>query len=203
LWVIVALASLVVLILLLLCIPLDLAFRTNLDRKPRFVLKLVWLFGLLRHESRPEKKKRTVDTRRGARWVNQVEIAFDILRIRGFLRRLVSLISKIRRQVRIREFAANLKVALDNPADTGLLFAFLAPINVLGYIRPHEISIQPSFAGDSLLQGYVYGAVRLRPIQLFPPLITFAFSLPALRAAGKLVSYKWRRRVSPSPAPSP
>ncbi|MCX6009611.1 MAG: hypothetical protein NTW48_06210, partial [Chloroflexi bacterium] len=96
---------------------------------------------------------------------------------------------------KIKELVANFKVDLDNPADTGFLFAFIAPVNLLlSYFSPHQIRIEPSFAGETIIEGHIYGAVRLRPIQLAAPLIGFAFSLPTVRAGTKLVLSNWRRK---------
>ncbi len=201
---IIALVSLIVLIILILCVPLELAFHTNIDGMPRFNMKLVWLFGVVRHESRPRKKKPIEHKTEAAHWINQAEITFDVLRIRGFLKQFVNLIRRIVGRTKIRELAVNLKLALDNPADTGLLFAVLGPLNVLiSYFSPYQIRIEPSFAGDAILQGYIHGAMKLWPIQLALPIIAFAFSSPALRAARKLVAYKWKRKESSSVALSP
>ena len=178
--------------------PLDLVFRTNIDGKPRFSMRLIWLFGLVSRElSRGRKKpeeKRAIEHERkpwGRRW--EIRDTFEVLRTKGLLKQFGSFIKRIFRHIKIRELVANFKVGLDNPADTGLLFAFMAPVNlILSYFSPHQIRIEPSFAGETIIEGHLYGAVRLRPIQLAAPLIGFVFSLPTLRAVKKLVFSKWK-----------
>jgi hypothetical protein len=200
LWAIVVLASLAVFITLLLCVPLDLAFRTNIDIRPKFSMQLVWLFGLVSHELRQGKKgteeKKTIEHKQKWRdWIWWIKVTFEVLRTKGLLRQLGNLIKRIRRHIKIKELAANFKVDLDNPADTGLLFAFMSPVNLLlSYFSPHQIRIEPSFSGETIIEGHLYGAIRLRPIQLAAPLIGFAFSLPTLRAVKKLVLSKWRKK---------
>jgi hypothetical protein len=200
LWAIVVLASLAVLITLLLCVPLDLVFRTNIDGRPKFSMRLVWLFGLVSHElrqgkKRPEEKKTIEHKQKRRDWIWWIKVTFEILRTKGLLRQFGNLAKKIRHRIKIKELVANLKVDLDNPADTGLLFAFMAPLNLLlSYFSPHQIRIEPSFSGETIIEGHLYGAIRLRPIQLATPLIGFAFSLPTLRAVKKLVLSKWRRK---------
>jgi hypothetical protein len=200
LWAIVVLASLAVLIILLLCVPLDLVFRTNIDVRPKFSMRLVWLFGLVSHELRHGKKKseekKPVEHKQKRRdWIWWIKVTFEVLRTKGLLRQFGSLANRIRRHIKIKELVANFKVDLDNPADTGLLFAFMAPANLLlSYFSPHQIRIEPSFSGETVIEGHLYGAIRLRPIQLAAPLIGFAFSLPTLRAVKKLVLFKWRRK---------
>ena len=199
-WAIAVIVSLAVLFTLLLCVPLYLVFHTKVDGKPRFSMRLIWLFGLVSHELRRGKKKadeeETVEHKQ-KQWdlAWRMRVTFEVLRTKGLLRQLVSLAKRIRRKIKIKELIANFKVGLDNPADTGLLFAFIAPANLLlRYFLPHQIKIEPSFAGETILEGHLYGELRVRPIQLAAPLMGFAFSLPTLRAVKKLVLSKWKRK---------
>ena len=199
-WVIAVLVSLAILITLVLCIPLELVFRTNIDERPKFSLRLTWLFGLVTGELRQTRKKseekRTNEyERKPGDWIQRLRVTFELLQTKGLLNQLSCFIKRIIRRVKVREVAANLKVGLDNPADTGLLFAFIAPVNLaINYFFPYPVKIEPSFTGESLITGNIYGTVRLWPIQLAATLIAFAFSLPTLRVAKKLVLYKWRRK---------
>ena len=199
-WAIAVLVSLAVLITLLLCVPLYLVFRANIDRKPRFSMRLIWLFGLVSHELRrgkkkPDEEESTEHKQKQRDWIWRIRVTFEVLRTKGLLRQFVSLAKRIRRHIKIKKLVANFNVGLDNPADTGLLFAFLAPVNLLlSYFSPHQIRIEPSFTGEAIIEGHLYGAVRVRPIQLTAPLMGFAFSLPTLRAVKKLVLSKWRRK---------
>jgi hypothetical protein len=201
LWAIAVLVSLAVLITLLLCVPLYLVFHTNIDGKPRFSMRLIWLFGLVSHELRrgknkPDEEETTEHKQKQRDWIWRIRVTFEVLRTKGLLEQFVSLAKRIRRHIKIKELVANLKVGLDNPADTGLLFAFIAPANLLlSYLSPHQIRVEPSFAGETIIEGHIYGAVRVRPIQLAAPLMGFAFSLPTLRAVKKLFSSKWKRKA--------
>jgi hypothetical protein len=200
LWAIAVIVSLAALITLLLCVPLYLVFHTNIDVKPRFSMKLIWLFGFVSHELRQGKKKadkedKSEHKQKQQNWIWRIRITFEVLQTKGLLGQIVSLAKRIHRHIKIKELAANFNVGLDNPADTGLLFAFIAPANLLlRHFSPHQIKIEPSFAGETILQGSLYGEVRVRPIQLAAPLMGFAFSLPTLRAAKKLVLSKWKRK---------
>jgi hypothetical protein len=200
LWLIVVLVSLAALITLFLCIPLDLVFRANIEGRPKFSLRLIWFFGLFTSELRQtrkkseEKKVNEYEAKPGD-WMQRLRVTFEILQTKGLLKQLGCSIKEIIRRIKIRELTASLKIDLDNPADTGLLFAFIAPLNLaISYFLPNPIKIQPSFTGESFITGYLYGAVRLWPIQLAASLIGLTFSLPTLRAAKKLVSYKWKRK---------
>lgn len=195
-WAITVLASLAAIIILLLCMPLDVLLRVDADGKPRFRMRLAWFFGLLskelRREKKPEeeaveRKKKPRDRRADAR------VIFEVLRTKGLFRRLSRLVRNILSRIKIRELGANLRVGLDNPADTGLLFAFIAPANLLlSYASTDELRVQPSFADEAVLEGYLYGTARVRPIQLVAPLMGFAFSLPTLKAVKTLVLTRWK-----------
>jgi hypothetical protein len=199
LWIIVGLASLAVLITLFLCIPLDLIFRANIQERPRFSVRLIWLFGLVTSElietgKKPEEKRVVEQEGMPGNWLCRLRAIIEILRTKGLFKRLCSFIRRVFRQIKVRELAANLKVGLHNPADTGLIFAFIAPFSLLiNYFLPNSIKIEPSFTGEYFITGHLYGAVRLLPIQLAASMIGLAFSLPTLRATKRLVLYKWKR----------
>lgn len=197
-WVVVALASLAVLIIIVLCIPLDVALRVDVYGKPRFGMRLTWLFGLVakevsRGKKKLEEKKRPakVKGKPGKRRIG-AGVIFGILRTRGLLRQLRGLLMGILRLPKIKDFTANLRVGLDDPADTGFLFALLGPaIPFLSPSFPYQIKVQPSL--ETGFEGYLQGTVRLRPIQMLPPLIKFTFSLATIRVIKRLVLTKWKR----------
>ena len=199
-WAIAAIASLAILFTLLLYAPLDLKFHTSVYRKPKSSIRLVWLFGLVSKELKQTKKEpeanRVIEhkQKRGD-WTQEIRAISEFLRIKGFLRQLVSFLKRIVRRIKIKKLIADFKIGLENPADIGLLFAFLAPLNLLmSYFSPHHIRIEPSFTSENIIEGHFDGELRLRPIQLAVPLIGFAFSLPTLRAIKKLVFSKWKRK---------
>lgn len=199
-WVLVALSSLAVLIILALCLPLDLLLRLEVYGKPRFRVRLAWLFGLVDKEIRKGKRKarakrkavegqRRPKDRRG-----RVELVFNILRTKGLLPQLLRLLRNIVSCLHIRDLKADFRVGLDNPADTGFLFAFIGPATLLmNSSFPCRTRVQPDF-GAAVLEGYLCGTVRLQPIQLVTPVIRFVFSSATLRVAKKLMVTKWKRR---------
>lgn len=198
-WAIAVLAGLAALIILILCVPLDVVLRMDTDGRPKFRARLAWLFGLVskdlrREKEKPEEEKRATEgKRKGKDRRADARLIFEVLQTKGLLGQLGRLLRSILSRIKIRELGANLSVGLDSPADTGLLFAFVAPVNVLlSSSFSHEISVQPCFADEPVLEGYFCGTATLRPIQLTTPLIAFAFSLPAMRAVKTLVLTKWK-----------
>lgn len=200
-WFVIVLVSLAVLITFILCIPIELVLRANTEGRPKFSVRLIWLFGLIKRElaRAPQKSggKLVLKAERKLEidWPQRVKSAFEILQTKGLLKQLRIFLRRTFKSVYIKELGANLKVDLENPADTGLLFAFIAPANLaLNYFLPYPIKIEPAFTGDSFLSGYVNCGVRLLPIQIAGSVLALAFSLPAFRVTKKMVINRWKRK---------
>ena len=200
-WFVIVLISLIILITLILCIPLELVLHANTEGQPKFSLKLIWFFGLLKRDltrwrrTRGGKAVSKSEQKPGIDWLQRIRSAFEIIQTRGLLRQLKLLLQRTYKSIHIRELAANLKVDLENPADTGLLFAFMAPANLaLNYFVPYSIKIQPAFAGDALVSGYFNCGLRVFPIQVAGAMLGLVFSMPVLRITKRMVLSRWKRR---------
>jgi len=199
LWVVATLASLAVVIIFVLCIPLDAVLHIDVYGRPKFQMRLVWLFGLVSKEitkakKKPEEKERVAKGKRKPRKI-QARTIFKILRTKGLLKQLKRLLRDVLRHLKIRDLRVDFRVGLDDPADTGLLFALIGPATFfLGSSRVHEIKVQPSFEDEAVFEGYLSGALKLVPIQLVIPFLKFTFSLATLRVVKILVVTKWKRK---------
>ena len=198
-WIIAILAGLAVLLLFILWVPLDMVLQADFDGKPKFRLRFLWLFGLVSRDitdrkKKPEEKKKAPGAKKKRRWVD-AGVMFKILRTRGFFSHIGRFIRDVLVCFRFRDIAADFKVGLGDPADTGLLFAFLGPASVfLGSSQVHQMRIEPSFGDDAILEGYSRVMVRLRPIRLVPPFFKLTFSLTTIRIAWTLITNKWKRK---------
>lgn len=199
-WGIVVPASLAIIIFLVLLVPIDIAFHTYVPGKPKFSLRLAWLFGLVSREitgrEKPEEKKKVVKGRKKpGRKINRVKNIFELLRIKGLLMQVSVLVRRIIGCFKIKELSADFKVGLGDPADTGMLFAAIGPAALLsGSTFPCQIRIEPSFQSETTFTGRLNGTVRLQPIKLVVPLIRFVFSLATIRVIQKLVLTRWKRK---------
>ena len=200
-WVIVTLAGLAGLIIFVLCVPFDAALNLDTSVRPRFRLRLVWLFGLISKElgrkkkkleekKEPPREKPKKKKKRGS----EFGTILKILRSKGLPRQIKNLVKDVFSQLQIRELGMNLKLGLDDPADTGFLFALIGATTSLSLPPQYQIRVQPSFYDEALFEGYLHGVLRLRPIKLARPLIRFVFSLAVLRVAKTLVLSKWKRK---------
>ncbi len=192
-WVVAALASLAALTILVLCVPLDIRLHLDVPGKPK--IRLTWLFGVVSKEvtqgkKKTEEKKKVVRKKPGGRRL-QARTIFDILRTEGLLRQFKVLLKNILGALKIRDLEVDLTVGLDDPAETGLLFAFVGPASrLLSSSFPHQIRVQPS--SEAVFEGYLHGTVRLQPIRLVTPILKFVFSSATIRAAKTLVVSKWK-----------
>lgn len=192
-WVIATLAGLVGLIIFVLCVPLDAALSIDASGRPKFKLRLVWLFGLISKEVSREKKKpeEKLKKKRGIGFRNTLKI----LRTRGLLRQLKDLVKSLLGQLKIKELAVKLNLRLADPADTGLLFALIGSTTpFLSLPSQYQIKVQPSLSDETVFEGYLHGVLRLRPIKLVGPFIRLVFSPAALRVVKILVLSKWKRK---------
>ena len=199
-WVIAVLVILAVLLLFVLCVPLDLVLHADVYGKPKVRLRFTWLFGLVSREVAREKKKKPKEKKIAAKAKKKhrrgsARVIFSILRTKGVLRHIKELLKGVFSCLKFRDLIADFKIGLGDPADTGLLFAIIGPATAfLGSSRLHQLRVEPSFGDDAVLQGYSNGTVRLRPIQLVTPILKFAFSLTTIRVAKTLILSKWKRK---------
>ncbi len=198
-WVVAILAGLAGLVILVLCVPLDMAFRVDVYGKPKLRLRLVWLFGLVskelgREKKRAREKKEVLKEKPKKKRRARSGTIFKILRVRGLLAQFKSLLRGVIRSFRISQLEANFRVGLDNPADTGFLLAVIGPATLfLNRSFPHRIRVQPSFT-EAVFEGFSSGNLSLRPIQLVPPIVRFVFSLATIRVLKVLALTKWKRK---------
>jgi len=194
LWIVAVLAGLVILIVIILWIPLEIALQADFEGKPRFQLRLLWLFGLVSRDITGKGKKEAVTGGKRRRWAD-AGTAYRVLRTRGLLRHIKEFIKGVLPCFRFREIVADFTIGLGNPADTGLMFAVIGPATVfLGASRSHRIRIEPYFGDDAVFRGHSQGKARLRPIRLVPPFLKLTFSLPAMRAIWTLTRSRWQRK---------
>ena len=193
-WTIYIIASLLVLLVFTLCIPINIVILFSTNQKPKFTVELKWLFGLFTsklgsHRGNINQKPQSRRKELGFRSI------VNILNTRGLLKELFRLMKHIFNRMKFRKLVADIKIGLENPAELGLLFAFLTPFNIL--IRncwPHSIIIQPNFSDETPLRGYAYGTARLLPILIVMPVLGFLRSRPGLIAIKKLLVARWKEK---------
>jgi hypothetical protein len=177
------------LLISILCVPVDAVLTLDTSAERKFRLRLVWLFGLISPELGRERRKPRQPGRAKRKRRVGLRTIWRILRTRGLLTKIKNLVRDALPQIKIKEIAVNLRLGLDDPADTGLVFAVIGAARpFLKLPRQYELTIQPSFSDQPFFQGYLRGVLRLQPIRLVIPLGRFVFSPTMLRVLRILVS---------------
>jgi hypothetical protein len=200
LWIVIGLVSLVVLVLLILCIPVDLVFEFNTHTSPKSRKRLLWFFGLIRKDlgggkimSKKKGKGGEVKKRPGNG--KRMMFIFRILQAEGLVKHFSMFIKEIISRLQIKNLRANITLGLENPADTGILFAWLFPAHyILQNVKWYEVNLQPSFEGDLVFEGFVYSYVRMCPIRFTTPLMKLLFSPTTLRVIKVFFKRKWKEK---------
>ena len=175
------------LVILLLSIPIDLAFSYASGEESRSKMRVSWLFGLIGKELGGEKegREKKPKTRKAKKGRRSFREPLAMFRARGLPRRLILLARRLMRSVQIRDVDVQFQVGTGDPAETGLLYGLIGPGVALAQssfspnIRPN-IRFEPNFVEETF-QGHARGAVRVYPIRLIPPLIAFALSPATFR----------------------
>ena len=179
-----ALAAAAALVVLLLAVPLAVAFRFDGLKRLGGQLRIGWLFGLVRFRvsvpgggTRPASKRKKVAKPRG-----EGGAVFAVLRQAAFRGRVYRLVKDLLRAAHLREFRLRLRLGLGDPADTGRLWALAGPLNAAAQnLRDAEVVIEPEFA-EPALEFEACGRLRLVPLQLLAIVIGFALSPVSIRA---------------------
>jgi hypothetical protein len=185
-------ASVLALIVLLLAVPIDIAFRFKGIGALEGQATIRWLFGLVRLRLRVPNQARAMRPRGsaeqvGAAWRKPKSTggrgrALAVLRQAEFRRRAMRFAADLWRAAHLSELALWVRLGLGDPADTGRLWALLGPLNALAQgVRDADVRIDPEFI-DPVLEFDARGRSLLVPLQILMLVIAFALSPPSLRA---------------------
>jgi len=180
-------AIFVVLLLLgLLAIPIDLVYRVSWRGKLQGELQLSWLFHLLRvriplertPSTQPPKQTRNLQKHRRKSHSKYRTNPLAAWRHRSFRRRIIRFLQDLWQAIHKRDMYLQLQIGLDDPADTGQLWAVMGPLSaVLTQIQTVQIDIVPDFS-DSHLEITSYGDIRIIPLQLLTLSLAMLLSPP-------------------------
>lgn len=178
-------------LVLLLAVPVHLAFRFEGVEIFKGQIAIRWLFGLVRgriqvpgagKEARQPKPARKApaqakpDSRSGRSNV------LAVLRQAAFRRRVHRLIEDLIAAAHLHQLRLHVRLGLGDPADTGRLWTFLGPLNVVaGTLRDADVRIEPEFI-DAVFEFQTEGRLLLIPLQLLALVAAFALSPASIRA---------------------
>ncbi len=191
-WLIITLASLFLLLVLLLFIPVNLIFCFDTNHQPKTSLSFSWMFGLISKRLGGKKKKPKVPRKKKEKKKGSRFKFWGLLRTTGLLKQVLLLLKGILSCIHLRKFELQLKLGLDNPADTGFLFGYIYAVRGLLPAKS-GIAINPEFS-EAVIEGQSRGTVTLTPICFAGPLFRFVFSKASLRLFWGIITGKWKKK---------
>ncbi|WP_455205087.1 DUF2953 domain-containing protein [Kaarinaea lacus] len=170
-------------IIAILAIPFE--FRFNIQRRESFHSEVAvrWLFGIVTFDVlRPQKprgknqqhtraaKKKTKKKRKN------IGNAKELIWNAKFRQRLIRFVKDIFNSVHISAFNLRLQLGLDDPADTGRLWAFMGPLSIwLSKLSNTKVQLQPDFQNE-LVYLNTNGTVRIIPLAIIGNVLAFLLS---------------------------
>ena len=180
-------AGIIFFIFLVISIPVDMAFDVGGPGAARSRMRVGWLFGLFGKELGRRRKRPKERAPRKEKKKRSAKPFLSLLMTKGVARGLLQLCRRILSSIRVRHLDARLRIGLDDPADTGVLYAALWPVLVpLTYNSSTKVRMELSF-DEPALDLTARGQIRVIPIQMVWSVLLFALSPTALRAMTRLV----------------
>jgi hypothetical protein len=190
--VIAVIAVLLGLLVVLLAVPVEMAFRFQGIDVLEGQVAVRWLFGLVRLRFRVPKAKAikpSMDNAKGAAKASMKRDAgrrhanvLAVFRQAAFRRRLARLVKDLIHAAHLRELDLRMRLGLGDPADTGRLWAFVGPLNAAAQgLRNARVTIEPAFM-DAVIEVDAQGRLLLIPLQCLGLVFAFALSPPSMRA---------------------
>jgi hypothetical protein len=181
----------------LLAIPVDVKFSVRWHEEFQARGIIAWMFGLVRLPI-PSKTPKlsppepSAKTRKSKPLRKRSRDMVTMLRSEGFWPRLVRFASDLLNVIQVRMFRLRGRLGLEDPADTGRIWAFVGPlVATLAGARGTDIAIEPDFERAFLS---VDGNAELRviPIRALVVVILFIGSPATLRAAWAVIASRRR-----------
>ncbi len=195
-------AGIFLFIILLLSVPVDLAFNVRTYGDGKSVVRISWLFGLVGKDllpaKKPAKKKPRKKPRETAKRDRRADLGFflSLLSTRGLPRGVLLLLRRTMGSLHVRSLDAALRLGLDDPADTGMLYSVLwIPLAFGGKLGPARLSVVPAFEGQTF-ELSLEGSVRIFPAQMVGNMLRFVLSPASVRIIALMVRTRWRKRKS-------
>ena len=183
-WVVGLVVGLIALFILLLTVPVDLVFYVERDEKLRLGATVRFMFRFKKDIGSKKRRRREEDGQKekAKKHRRGIKPLITALTTRGFAYKLLKFVRDVLRIVKIRELKARVRIGLGDPAETGMLFAVIAPTMVfVRSISSADVEVEPDFE-EERLEGYCQGDVRAIPIKFVRPLVLFLCSKATLKA---------------------
>lgn len=162
-------------LVLLLAVPIQIHLAIERLEKVRTRADVSWLFGAVRFRVRSQRETTPRD-RLGGRAARTLwkGLARADLRARAW-----KYARDILRAIRPRDVSLRARIGMEDPADTGRLWALLGPLDAL--LARHDARLEPNFV-EACFRFRAAASIRLIPGQLLLLTASFCASPPVLKA---------------------
>ncbi len=179
-------------LLVLLAVPVDVAFRLEHVEALEGRLTVRWVFGLVkvrtavprarRQPAKPEGGPKRAE-KRVPRKPHRPPAAFlAALRQTAFRRRVYRFGHDLVRAAHVTRLRLRMRLGLGDPADTGLLWGIVGPLHAMAQgLRAADVRIEPEFV-DPVLELQAQGRLLVFPLQFLALAVSFALSPSSIRA---------------------
>lgn len=193
-------AGILLVIVLVLSVPVDLAFDFRTSGEGRAVLRVEWLFGLVGKKLLPRKKRikkpeeAEKPRKRKRRDFKSFLSYIALVRTRGVVPAFARLVRRMAGSLHVRQLDADLRFGLDDPADTGIVYGVLWPALVLPVMfSPATLRLEPVFTGPAF-EADLQGRVRVFPAEMVANVLRFVFSPAGLHLIKTMAVLQWKKR---------
>lgn len=178
------------LLLVLLAVPITVAFRIDRIKEVNGYVSFHWLFGFVRFRiaipsvgnTKPQRKRQPAKKSGDLKRVGNTRGVVTLLKQSAFRWRAIRFIKDVTRATHSRDLYLRLRIGLGDPADTGRLWIFLGPVaGITTNLHSADVRIEPEFV-DPVFEVESYGAFRLIPLQFIALAMAFLASPTTLRA---------------------
>jgi len=173
---------------LLLALPIDVAFRVEGIETFNGQIAICWMFGLVRFRVRipgvsksPRAPKATKVRVKPDKRSGRLNV-LALLRQAAFRQRVYRLVADLAGAAHLRQLRLRMRLGLGDPADTGRLWALVGPLNVVAQnLRNADVQIEAEYL-DPVFEFQARGRLLLVPLQFLILAIGFALSPASIRA---------------------
>ena len=176
------------LLVLLLALPINLAFRVEGVETFNGQIAIRWMFGLVRFRvripglSKPARAPKAAKVRVKPDKRSGRPNVFALLRQAAFRRRVYRLAADLVCAAHLHRLHLRMRLGLDDPADTGRLWALVGPLNAVAQnLRNADVQIEAEYL-DPVFEFQARGRLLLVPLQFLILAIGFALSPASFRA---------------------
>ena len=158
-------------LIVLLAIPLTLDFNLGSRAPAENKFEVVWAFGLIRvkipngkGEQKADRKSAEIES--SSQSGNAGKFPRKLISDRTARQRLVRCVRQLWASIEKQDIVIRIRAGLDDPADTGQLWAILGPISAaLKSLRRFTINLEPDFMGKCF-EFHGRGVIKFSPLRI-------------------------------------